>query len=169
MLTADHVFRQGGAPKLGEQIFHPGPGEPEVSRVVVARFVELHHGAGAGIARFEPMVGASNNALTSGVRIGPPQVPVKGDVLAKSGLMTKVTVAVVRDVRPFDLFNMVVFLEPRDGDTDPISLDGDSGSVWYDTTTFAAKGLHIGIHKKSGLAIASQMTLVMQKLVLTWA
>lgn len=169
LLTADHVFRQGGSPKKGEEIVHPGPTDAVGSPTVVARFGETHFGVGAGIARLELTVGASNTALFSDVRIGPPDVPVTGRTVEKCGRTTERTRAIIQHIGPMGGLSLAMSLKPLDGGVKPISLDGDSGSVWYDPVTFAAKGLHIGVDKKTGLAVASQLTEVMLKMALSWA
>jgi hypothetical protein len=88
-----------------------------------------------------------------------PDVPAVFDVLEKSGEATKVTCGEVRQIGKFGLLAHGMRLVLPQGDPDPISRPGDSGSTWYDTTTFAAKGLHVGADtSSSAVAIAAVFT-----------
>lgn len=50
------------------------------------------------------------------------------------------------------------------------SLEGDSGSTWYDAATFTAKGLHVAIDPNSNppAAIATLTAEIVRKMKLTW-
>jgi hypothetical protein len=61
---------------------------------------------------------------------------------------------------PADGLPDTFILERLAGDTDPISCDGDSGSLWYDPDTFEGVGLHHGGPSEKGLAVAVSMMLI---------
>jgi len=75
----------------------------------------------------------------------------------------------VRQIGKFGLLALGMRLVLPPGDPSPISLPGDSGSTWYDTTTFTAKGLHVGVDaSNSAVAIAAVFPEVMKNLKVTW-
>jgi hypothetical protein len=46
----------------------------------------------------------------------------------------------------------------------PITQGGDSGAIWYDATTAAAKGLHVGIKKATGESLAVMLPAVLAEM-----
>ncbi|HWS71123.1 MAG TPA: hypothetical protein VN605_03370, partial [Thermoanaerobaculia bacterium] len=148
LLSSGHVLREGGGSRKGDLLVHPGPDDSR-QPAGVARYESVHLGYDAGIARLEPGIQAVNRALLSNHQILAPQMPRIGDVLEKSGRSTQLTQAEVSHIGTFDHVYPVMRLVLRAGASPPISEKGDSGSMWYDTTTFAAKGLHIGIDSRA--------------------
>jgi hypothetical protein len=169
LLTASHVLREGGSSRRGDPIVHPGPSDSR-QPAAVARYEKVHVGFDAGIARLEPGIQAVNRALLSNRVIVTPQVPRIGDVLEKSGRSTQLTQGEVRQFGAFGNRYPAMRIVLRAGTSPPISLKGDSGSMWYDTTTFAAKGLHVGIdvHSSPAAAIATVAVEIAKFWKLTW-
>ncbi|MEA2570980.1 MAG: hypothetical protein QOI24_2981 [Acidobacteriota bacterium] len=168
LLSSAHTLREGGHVDPGALMVHPGPADSQ-QPVGVARYERTHLGTDSGIARLEPGIQVVNRALISNRMILAPQPAQQFDVLEKSGEATKLTRG---QVRQFGIFGNVdgMRLVLPDADPVPISKGGDSGSTWYDTTTFAAKGLHHGIDLGSNgrVAIAALMSTVLKKLRVTW-
>jgi hypothetical protein len=169
LLCCAHTLREGGHADPGALMVHPGPADSQ-EPVGVARYARTHLGTDSGIALLEPEIQAVNRALISNQVIVAPQTPQLGDVVEKSGEATQITRGVVVQFGLFDNVFPGIRLLLADGDPAPISKNGDSGSTWYDTTTFAAKALHHGIDLTSNgrVAIAAYMTSVLKKLKVTW-
>ena len=175
LLCTAHTLREVQPFKKGEPIVHPGPKfiPTPAQFATVARFHATHLGLDAGIARLEPNVTADNIALLSNTVIGPPQVPVTGRILEKSGARTQVTRAVVKSaIGTFEGLHPAFELFSENADFIPISEAGDSGAIWYDAQTGAAVGLHC---RGSGVmpnghsrAVATLVLSVLDKLKLTW-
>lgn len=168
LLSTAHTLTEGGHFKKGDVMVHPGPADSQ-QPVAVAKYETVFFAVDAGIARLDPGIQAKNRALASNRAILTPDMPVVDDLLEKSGDATRVTRGEVRHIGKFGLlaYGMRLFLPA--GDPGPIALPGDSGSTWYDTTTFTAKGLHIGVDaSNSAVAIAAVFPEVMKKLKVTW-
>ncbi len=75
-----------------------------------------------------------------------------GDILVKSGMMTGITYAEVKEVAEckvqtseYSAKKMVgMILKPLEVWDDPFCDQGDSGSIWYDEESGLAVGLHVG-------------------------
>ena len=169
LLSSGHVLREGGGSRKGDLLVHPGPDDSR-QPAGVARYESVHLGYDAGIARLEPGIQAINRALLSNRQILAPQMPRIGDVLEKSGRSTQLTQGEVSHIGTFDHVYPVMWLVLPAGASPPISEKGDSGSMWYDTTTFAAKGLHIGIDSRASrpTAVATVAVEVAKFWKLTW-
>lgn len=169
LLTAAHVLREG-KPKKDAPIVHPGPLDASGPVVTVARVDDWHLGLDAGIATLDNAIIASNVARVSHVTILPPAEAKAGDTLEKCGRTTSRTQGVVRDIGTIagGKIGPVAFITPLVGDTQPISLEGDSGSIWYDAVTDQAKALHIGVDLGTREAVATLMTHILDELSVTW-
>lgn len=169
LLSTAHTLREGGNFKKGDLMVHPGPAD-STQPAVVARYETVHLGMDAGIARLEPGIQAVNRALLTNRMIQAPEMPLLLDILEKSGRTTFVTQGQVRGFGTFSGFHPAMRLVLPSGNPDPISQEGDSGSTWYDTVTFAAKGLHVAIDLNSNppAAIATLMPEIARKMKLTW-
>jgi hypothetical protein len=169
LLGAAHTLREGGRFRRGDPMVHPGPADSQ-RPALVARYEKVHLGMDAGIARLESGVQVNNRALLSNHLIIAPEMPRLMDVLEKSGRSTNVTRGQVRGVGTFNGVFPAMRLVLLTGASPPISLEGDSGSTWYDATTFAAKGLHVAIDRNSNppAAIATLMSEITRKMKLTW-
>jgi hypothetical protein len=169
LLSSGHVLREGGGSRRGDLMVHPGPDDSR-QPVGVAIYESVHLGFDAGIARLQPGIQAVNRALLSNRQILAPQMPRIGDILEKSGRSTQLTQGEVRHVGTFDNVYPAMRLVLRAGTSPPISERGDSGAMWYDATTGAAKGLHIGIDSRTSppAAIATVAVEVARFWKLTW-
>lgn len=169
LLSTAHTLREGGKFKKGDLMVHPGPADSQ-QPVAVARYEKVHLGMDAGIARLQPGTQVVNRALLSNQLILAPEMPRLLDVLEKSGRTTHVTRGEVRGVGTFSGFYPAMRLVLQAGDPGPISLEGDSGSTWYDAATFTAKGLHVAIDPNSNppAAIATLTAEIARKMKLTW-
>lgn len=168
-LTAGHVINEGAAFKKGDVMVHPGPADSQ-QPVAIGRCDRVNAGMDAGIARLNTNIAAENRALITNVDIAAPQVPQIGDVVEKIGRTTQRRIG---EVHHFGVLNgvfpaMRIVLRP--GDPAPISDPGDSGAMWYDTTTFAAKLLHVAGDSTSNppSAIGSFATEVVKKFKVSW-
>jgi hypothetical protein len=144
MLCAAHTLREGGRGKKGDIVVHPGPSDAQgVTCREVATYERVHFGMDAGLARLLPGIAAAN-ALPDGAEIEPPAAAAIGDVLRKHGRSTGTTTAIVQGIGLCDNVFPAMLLRrlDADGSPHPISERGDSGAVWYDSTTRHAKGLH---------------------------
>jgi hypothetical protein len=174
LLCAAHTLREGGKFKKGDPIVHPAPSDAPGRFTVVARYQSVHLGMDAGVARLEPGIAATNVALLSNVEIGVPAFPMIGDILEKSGRSTGVTQAVVQGIGTFIGLFPALHLRPLSGSasTTPLSDLGDSGAIWYDVLTGAAKGLHSSgsgaAPNGDEYAIATIVASVVHDLKLTW-
>lgn len=169
LLSAGHTLREGGHFKKGDPMVHPGPVDSQ-QPAAVARYEQVWTGMDAGVARLEPGIQAVNRALLSNRVILTPQMPQLLDILEKSGRTTHVTRGEVRGVGTFGGLYPAMRLVLPDGDSGPISEPGDSGSMWYDAVTSAAKGLHVGIDVNASppVAIAILAAEVLKKMKVTW-
>lgn len=171
LLSTMHTLREGaGTSKKGDLMVHPGPADSK-QPAAVARYEKVHVGMDAGIARLEPGIQVVNRALLSNVLILAPEMPQLLDIVEKSGRTTELTQGQVRNIGTFGGVHPAMRVVLRAGDPNPISLEGDSGSTWYDMATAAAKGLHVGIDLNANppAAIATLLPEVMKKLKVTWA
>jgi len=169
LLSTAHTLREGGKFKKGDLMVHPGPAD-STHPVGVARYETVHLGMDAGIARLEPGIQVVNRALLTNRVILAPAMPLFLDILEKNGRTSLVTRGEVRGFGTFSGFHPAMRLVLQPGDPGPISQDGDSGSTWYDTVTFAAKGLHVAIDLNSNppAAIATLIPEIVRKMKLTW-
>jgi hypothetical protein len=169
LLTTAHALREGGKFKPGDLMVHPGPADSQ-QPVGVARYERVFLGIDAGIARLEPGIQVNNRALLSNRPILTPEVPKLHDILEKSGEASQLTRGEVRNFGTFGNVFPAMRLVLLNGEPSPISKPGDSGSTWYDVTTSAAKGLHIGIDLTSNesAAIAWLFPDVIKSLKVTW-
>lgn len=169
LLSAAHTLREVKPFNTSVLMVHPGPAD-SAHPVEVARYEDVFLALDAGIARLLPDITVVNRALLSNTAILAPEMPVTGDVLEKSGEGSQLTSGEVLQIGTFDGVSHGMRIVLRPGDTGPISKPGDSGATWYDVTTSAAKGLHVGIdiHSNGRVAIASLFPEVMKKLKVTW-
>jgi hypothetical protein len=169
LLGTRHTLREGGRFRVDDPMVHPGPADSK-RPAFVARYARAHIGLDAGIARLEPGIDVNNRALISNRLILPPEMPRLHDVLEKSGRTTGLTQGEVRGFGTFLGRGPAMRLVLRPGDSGPISLEGDSGSMWYDVNTGAAKGLHVAIdvHANPPAAIAVLAATVMSRFGVVW-
>jgi hypothetical protein len=169
LLSAAHTILEGSNPRKGDLMVHPGPADSQ-QPVGVARHEKVSLGMDAGISRLEPGIQVVNRALLSNVQILPPVLPQMFDVVEKSGRSTGIRRGEVRHIGVINgVFPaMRVALRPQD-DT-PISELGDSGAIWYDTTTFAAKGLHVSADLAANppAAVAGLVFEITKRFKVTW-
>jgi len=169
LLGAGHTLNEGGHFKKGDLMVHPAPDDSHAP-IGVARYEKVNAGMDAGIARLEPGIQAINRALLSNVRILPPTIPKLHDVVEKSGRSTGVTRGEVRGIGFIGGIFPAMRVALRPQDDAPISERGDSGSIWYDAATSAAKGLHVAadLDASPPAAIASLAFEVTKKFKVTW-
>ena len=169
LLGAGHTLNEFGRFRRGDPMVHPGPAD-SLQPALVARYERVHLGMDAGIARLEPGIQVVNRARITNDLILAPEMPRLLDVLVKSGRTTEVTHGEVRNIGTLNgVFPAMRLVLPA-GQSPPISLQGDSGSTWYDSVTFAAKGLHVAIDSSSTppAAIATLLAEITRKMKLTW-
>jgi hypothetical protein len=96
------------------------------------------------------------------------KLPTSKMILKKSGKETGVTEGIVTsDIGVYKIQNSDYavngFLVSPNSDRGPITIAGDSGSVWFDESTSEGVGLHIGI-SQDGKALACLLTDVLSEL-----
>ena len=184
VLSNWHVLCASTQCAPGEQISQPGSFDlgSNPPRVVakLLRWINLAHGCDAAITSIDGGVHAMDQPLGIGIefaQVAEPQMHMK---LAKSGLSSGVTHAIVDglhgsyqmdystygDAKRFmDGIRLVTdpnYLEPE------VSLDGDSGAVWVDSETRSAVALHFagedGMGPLADYAVAHPLSRVLQLL-----
>lgn len=152
LLSNWHVL--AGAPDcaVGDAIIQPGPGslgvsDPANQVAELLRWTNLAHGCDAAIARIKDGAQISNMVASAGVALRGTQAPSLGMKLAKVGMASGLTQALVDGVNgsyPIDYSNygdttrwmdgIHLVHDPSDSN-DEITLDGDSGSIWFQPDT----------------------------------
>lgn len=160
ILSAGHVLRSGGA-TAGKPIVHPASSDSPPPSTVVARLTTFNLDHDAAIAELEAGVAAANTARKTGVAIGAPAWTSQGDILELNGRTTAMAQGVVNHVGLIEGLFPAMTLRPMPGHTLPITQGGDSGAIWYDITSAAAKGLHVGIKKATGESLAVMLPAVL--------
>jgi hypothetical protein len=168
LLCAGHTLREGGNFGQGDPIGHPGPADSAGAISTVGRFHKVHLGMDAGLATLEPGIAVNNTALLSNTQILAPDYAIDGDILEKSGRTTGITQGVVQSIGTFGVLYPVAYLRPLPGDTNPISQDGDSGSMWYDAFTANARALHVAVDLTTGRSVGTLAKSITDKLKVTW-
>lgn len=141
LLTAGHALYGRRSFKAGVSVRAPAANGSSKGSLI-GRTHDVHFGLDAGLVKLDAMP-ASNRTTCDGQRIGAPVDAVVGAILEKCGAVSGVTQSVVSSIGRVGRLFPVLTLAPVDLDMDPLSSDGDSGSVWYDATTRGAVGLHV--------------------------
>jgi hypothetical protein len=159
MLSNWHVL--AGAPdcSVGEAIIQPGPAslaisDPPNEVAELLRWTNLSHGCDAAIARLREGTQASNLVANTGVVLRGTSEAALGMKLVKAGMASGFTHAVVDGVNgsyPINYSNygdttrwmdgVHLVHDPTDAN-DEITLDGDSGSIWFQLDTGLAVALN---------------------------
>jgi hypothetical protein len=163
LLSAGHVLRSGGV-AAGRPIVHPASGDSPPPSTVVARLTTFNLDQDAAIGEIEAGVDPSNTARSTGVAIGSPKWAAQDDILELNGRTTAIARGVVTQVGLVQGLYPAIALRPLPGDPLPITQGGDSGAIWYDATTAAAKGLHVGIKKATGESLAVMLPAVLAEM-----
>ena len=187
MLSNWHVFYGSPDAAVGEEITQPGPAHlgssPPRNVATLLKSLSLANGLDAAIAKL--IAGTAVDLKTLGTNLQPAKVanPQVGMRLIKAGVTSGVTRAIVdgvggsyqidytnfgEKVRWMDGFRLVA--DP-DQPEDEISLEGDSGAVWFEPTKRWAVGLHFGGEDGLGplaeYALAHPLPLVLDRLNVT--
>jgi hypothetical protein len=185
LLSNWHVLAAAAVASSGDEIIQPGPGnlnpsDPPNKVGELLRWTNLAHGYDAAIARLVVGLSFSNHNQDANVQLISAVEPTLGMRLVKSGLSSHFTHAVVDGVDgsyPVDYSNygdttrwmdgIHLVPDPRSKD-DEISLDGDSGSVWFKEDTGNVVGLTFsgedGIGPLSEYAVAHRVSRVLELL-----
>jgi len=174
ILSNWHVL--GGSPDCvaGEEIIQPGPAslgtsDPANKIGELVRWTNLAHGYDAAIGQLTMEIGFSNSIGAMNLNLSGPFEPQLGMRVVKEGLSSGLTSAMVDGVEgsyPINYSNFgdttrwmnAVHLIPDASHPDPeITLDGDSGAVWCESSTGHAVALNFA--GESGLGPLSEYAL----------
>jgi endonuclease G len=174
VLSAAHVLSPPGAGP-GDAILQPGPADggadPDDAFATLGRTDLLTDSAVAWLngnrGKSREIFGADGPVVPTGTRL-----PLLGDVLAKSGRSTGITLGRVDGMPgPYGGIGYSFRLVPAPGTKGQLVLDGDSGSVWYapepngDVTAVGLTCMGPPVPESSAsYAIASRITVVLARL-----
>jgi len=184
MLSNWHVFCGSTEAEVGEEITQPGPAHlgslPARNVATLLKWLPLSLGFDAAVAKL--ISGTAVDLKTLGTDLKPVKAadPKVGMHLIKTGVTSGVTGAIVdgvggsyqidytgfgEELRWMDGFRLVA--DPTLHE-DEISLEGDSGAVWFEPDKHWAVGLHFGGEDGLGplaeYALAHPLPLVLQRL-----
>jgi endonuclease G len=185
ILSNWHVLAASTAALMGDEIIQPGPGnlnpsDPPTKVGELLRWTNLDHGYDAAIARIIDGFTFSNHNQDANVQLVSAVEPTLGMRLVKSGLSSHFTHAIVDGVDgsyPIDYSNYGdttrwmdgIHLVPDPSSKDEeISLDGDSGSVWFENDTGCVVALNFsgedGLGPLAEYALAHRIPRVLELL-----
>jgi hypothetical protein len=184
MLSNWHVLCGSTDAQVGEEITQPGPAHlgslPPRNVATLLKWLPLANGMDAALAKL--VSGAAVDLKTFGTDLKPVKAanPQIGMHLIKTGVTSGVTRAIVdgvggsyqidysgfgEELRWMDGFRLIV--DPTQPE-DEISLEGDSGAVWFEPNKRWAVGLHFGGEDGLGplaeYALAHPLPLLLQRL-----
>jgi len=170
LLCTAHALQEGSHDDPGDPIVHPGPTD-SANPQVVARYTDVNLDVDAGIAELEPGVLAVNITRVTQVSVLSPVYSAVGAILEMNGRSTPTVQGQVTGAGFIQGLYPAMTIRRLPGHPKPITLPGDSGGLWYDLTTHEASGLHVGINKKTGDALATMLPYVLTEMPggpLTW-
>lgn len=168
ILTAAHVLNDPN----GSNVYHPGDPIPANLIGVINRGFR-NHDCDASIANLEKARSFSNTPFGMNIKITGVRYPNYGDILYKSGRFSGVTTAKVTHLGDHILFtptgkvSMFGFLlTPIDNDKTKITVEGDSGAIWFDKTSGEGIGINIAGDDLDGVrrAFACELLTAFEKL-----
>ena len=158
ILSNWHVLAGSAASAIGDPISQPGPLDlgTTPARVVarLTRWLSLNTGCDAAFAAFESEINYSQQLFGQNLTIGGVEEPALHMKVVKSGITTGLTHGKIDgiggsyniDYSAYGAGNLAmdaihVVPDPKAPDQD-ITLDGDSGAVWFNPLTSKAVALH---------------------------
>jgi len=185
VLSNWHVLAGSTAAGAGDEIVQPGPaslgaGDPANKVAELLRWTNLDHGYDAALGMITEGVTFSNHNDDANIDLVSTIEPTLGMRLVKSGLSSRFTRAIVDGVDgsyPIDYSSYGDTTRWMDGihlvpdplsKDDEITLDGDSGSVWFQEKSGHAVALNFsgedGIGPLAEYALAHRLSRVIELL-----
>jgi endonuclease G len=158
LLSNWHVLAGAMGSVAGETIIHPGPAQlgvsdPPTKIAELRRWTNLAHGYDAAIARLTAEGAGAANEPTAGTLLRRSIDPILGMRLSKVGIASGLTHAIVDGIHgtyPIDystfggatLWMHAIHLvpDPQSRESE-ITLDGDSGAIWFQSRAGSAVAL----------------------------
>jgi len=185
VLSNWHVLAGSTSAASGEEIIQPGPAslgpsDPANKVAELLRWTNLSHGYDAALGRIVGGIAFSNHDGDANVELISTVEPTLGMKLVKSGLSSRFTHAVVDGIDgsyPIDysdygdatrwMDGVHLVSDPSSKD-DEITLDGDSGSIWFQQDSGHTVALNFsgedGIGPLAEYALAHRLSRVLELL-----